>query len=172
MNKTYKYYVFYLKSDKSIYGYTTSEQIRDFFILTRDMSKFKLKTEKLTRDDVNYLTARHKYGMIIIYDFKINIEGDIISLPITEMERMNMEQKGYQTTLVDIFTHVWIPTDIFDEDIQELLNHVFYTYCEALMFSKRRTISHTFEPNLLNIFIQDHIWSIDFSKIKKYAKGD
>lgn len=170
MDKRYRYYIFYLKSDKSIYGYTTSKQIRDFFILTRDMSKFKLKTEKLTRNDVNYLTVHYKYGMIINYDFKINTEGDVMTLPITEMEQMNIEHKGYQTALVDIFTHVWIPSDIFDDEIQEFLNNIFYTYCEASMFSKRRTIAHSFEPNLLNIFIQDHLWSIDFSKLKNYRK--
>ena len=165
---TYKYYIFYLKSDRTIYGYTTSKQIRDFFVLTRDMTKFKLKHEKLTRDDVNHLTKNYKYNMIISYDFRMNTEGDIITFPITGMEQMSIEQKGYQIALIDIFTHVWIPRDIFNDDLQELLGSIFYAYCEFAIMSKRRHMNHSFEPNLLNIFIQEYLWSLDFSKIEKY----
>ena len=43
----YTYYIFYLKKDKSIYAYTTSKEDRDMFCLTREMSKFKLRKEKL-----------------------------------------------------------------------------------------------------------------------------
>ena len=168
---TYTYYIFYLKSDKSIYAYTTSKEDRDIFYLTRDMSKFKLRKEKLQKDDVSYLTKNHRHNIIMNYKFKIYKDGDDIILPITEMERMDIERKGYQITFVDIFAKVMnVPSEIFNDEVLEILNDIYYTYIEYIMDSNQRLQECIFEPNLFNIFIQDHFWSLDLSNLNELYK--
>lgn len=170
---TYTYYIFYLKKDKSIYAYTTSKEDRDMFCLTRDMSKFKLRKEKLYRDDVAYLTEHHRHDIIINYKFKVYKDSDDITLPITEIERLNIEKRGYQIALIDIFAKVMnVPSEIFNDDVIESLNDIYYTYIEYMMDSKHRMHDSNFEPNLLNIFIQDHFWSLDFSNFNKLYRKE
>ena len=169
---TYRYYIFYLKSDKSIYAYTSSKEDRDLFELTRDMSKFKLKTENLEKEDVAYITEHFRHNIITKFHFKLNREGDDIVLPITELEKLNIEKKGYQLAYVDIFASAWIPCEIFVDDVQESLNDIYYTYCDYVMRTKSRRPNMGFEPDLLSIFIQDHLWSLDFSKLNNLYRKE
>jgi len=130
--KTYKYYLFYLNKDNSLYAYTDSKELAESFMSQRNHDKIHMKKMNITKDDVNYL-ARHEQNKILIENtylaFIRNKNMKIyFKWTVTVSEDLMVNSLISQAT-INIYNNAWYPIEIFNKDVREALIHLGYDVC-------------------------------------------
>lgn len=124
-SKEYKYYLFYLKEDGSLYAYTNQKILAKTFHETREKSIFIYKEKMLTSSDLKDIYEETPDTLIEAYKFKLG-KTEIL-MPITSREKLQLEHVVTQTLCTSIYCCATVPPEIFTKKIKESLDEIQYT---------------------------------------------
>ena len=131
-NNTYKYYLFYLNNDNSLYAYTDSKELAESFMSQRNHDKIHMKKMNITKDDVNYL-AKYEQNKILIEKTYLAFIRDkntkIYFKWIVTMSEDLMVNSLISRATINIYNNAWYPIEIFNKDVREALIHLGYDVC-------------------------------------------
>lgn len=122
--KRYKYYLFYLKKDGSLYAYTDKKILAKAFKETRDMSIFLYTEEMLTSLDLRDIHEEAPDTLLEIYTFHIGKTE--LSLSITLREKLSIEHVVVQTLSTSIYCCASVTPEIFTDKIKKCLEEIKY----------------------------------------------
>lgn len=176
-NEEFIYYIFYIKSkyfnliplssnelSDKIYAYTDDEEVAKLFLSTRNKKIFKLKKEKLSRNEINLLCSRHPNSYILIKDIKTHINTKISHyiLALTKTE-MIMSQHECDSLLIKLLSHSNFSPNILKKKYKKALcilkyddSHNYYINGEdgGYNYIGYNTITEIGTPDFLTNFIK------------------
>ena len=156
MIKTYKYYIFYKRSDGDIYAYTDNKEYYKKFKEQRNMKNFIYKKKELTGEQVSELAREYNNGILENCSLKYSDNGKIshIKMIITKMEKFAIMNESSDLLACGIYQYAWIPPEIFNDEIIKSLKILNYTKCHNLL-SKGNSFFEIFtEADELGIFLR------------------
>lgn len=124
-SKEYKYYLFYLKEDGSLYAYTNQKILAKAFLETREKSIFIYKEKMLSSSDLKEIYEETPDTLIETYKFKLGKTE--IFMPITSREKLQLEHVVTQVLCTSIYCCATIPPEIFTKKIKDRLDNIQYT---------------------------------------------
>ena len=156
MIKTYKYYIFYKRSDGDIYAYTDNKEYYKKFKEQRNMKNFIYKKKELTGEQVSELAREYNNGILENCSLKYSDNGKIshIKMIITKMEKFAVMNESSDLLSCEIYQYTWISPEIFNDEIIKSLEVLNYTKCHNLL-SKGNFYFEVFtEADELGIFLR------------------
>ena len=133
----YNVWIIYIKTDDvsdcdkfDIYAYTSSKKMFLLFKNSRNMDKFYVKKEKLTKQELNDLYYNHMNSQLVMFNvfFKDdNYHIHNVDMVVTQKEKQ--DALGRISTIIhsEIFKYVWINDYPFKEKYQKALRTLLYT---------------------------------------------
>lgn len=100
-----KFYLFYLKYDKSLYAFTTIKEYAEKFLEERNPKCFKMKTVKLKGEKEKIFMYNNKLLLLHDYPFQTGIgPSDYVELMSTakEDDKLTQEIENMQSTIEEI----------------------------------------------------------------------
>ena len=180
MNKLlYKYWFFYIKpdylhlvstesEDSLLYAYTDNKEYAESFKAQRDMNKFFMKKEKITKEEVNYLANNFMREYLIQKEVNTKLKSigsKIIkyNLILTKAEESCIQASVYKILMVDIYTCTWTNPYIFDIEYLSGLKNIGYVDKFNMMSTWKiknnkniDKIGENIQPDLLSAFIREY----------------
>ena len=131
-NKKYKYQIFYLKKDGSLYAYTDSKKLAKSFMEQRNLNKFYTKKVTLDKEGISYLAREYQNQILIekMYFAFIRDKRRMIRFPwvVTAAEDLMVNSYISQAT-INIYNSAWYPINIFNDELQRALRELRYDVC-------------------------------------------
>lgn len=178
-DKKYKYWFFYIKpeylhlvcteeSDSLLYAYTDNKEYAEIFKSQRDMNKFFIKKEKISKEEVNYLANNFMREYLIKKEINTKLKGigsKIIKydLILTKAEESCIQASACKILMVDIYTRAWTNPYIFDNEYLSILENIGYVDRFNMMstwkFKNNKDINRigeNIQPDLLSTFIREY----------------
>lgn len=137
--KRYHYWCFYYHDAASqddiweLYAYTDKKEYAKQFEATRNMKKFRKKSLKLTRKEVNYLADNYQgeYLRESLYLTKLPSKHkyDITYVKFITTEMEDITARSWMSTFLTIklWDNCWFDYHIFNDDLIEVLRKLHYT---------------------------------------------
>ena len=149
-SKEYKYYLFYLKEDGSLYAYTNQKILAKAFHETREKSIFIYREKMLTSSDLKEIYEETPDTLIEAYKFHFG-KTEIV-MPITAREKLQLEHTVTQTLCTSIYCCASIPPDLFTKKTRESLDILQYSDVYNEYHSGEFNITKL-TPDYLNCFL-------------------
>lgn len=144
-----RYILFFKKDTKELYAYTDNKKMAKNFKKFRVESIFFEKEVYLDPDSIQELYEECRSCWIISYIFTpYNIE-----LPITEMEKLQMEHHAIQS-IIELPLKM-VPPEIFTEEVRNILASVGYDfiYNYYRINNKLGALTDIIQPNYFLYFL-------------------
>jgi len=131
-DKKYKYQIFYLKKDGSLYAYTDSKKLAKSFMEQRNSNKFYTKKVILDKEGISYLAKEYQNQILMekMYFAFIRDKRRRIRFPwvVTAAEDLMVNSYISQAT-INIYNNAWYPINIFNDELQRALRELRYDRC-------------------------------------------
>lgn len=177
MNNEYLYYMYYVLSNKALYGYAITKEDRDAFVSIRDMENFFYeKRVRLTKEEVHQLAEDHQTGRIQMrkletYDPK---SKSIITVPIalTGSEFISIIGFAEKMLTTELFIDAWIPLDLMCKNIRKNLMFLGYDCFNSFITPKgKATALHSdVEVELKQKYVEKMIGSLRADYVAIFLK--
>ena len=139
------YTFFYLLGQREPYAYSNDKSVIKKFCKTRNNEKFFVK--KIPCDNITLNELNHDSPGRLLVNYRFEISGETLIIPITLNEKMNIEFIGNQATLVYVHMYASLPLNIFNRDTKKALRYLDYDKT-----SEQTKEFHEFTPDMLVIF--------------------
>lgn len=172
--KTYKYYLYYVKKDNSLYAYTDNKEYRKRFKKFRNPEYFYEKKKTMTKQDINRLAYLNQGDILEKYFLETyDLENhQIIELPVimTKNEYQSMANFTTQFFESDLFKLCWFDIDLFEESFAKDLKRLnYHLYSEII--SSKKTGTETDAYKKLRKIVKPDYFRI-FCKLYDYTLKD
>ena len=132
LTKTYRYWLYYYKKDKTLYAYTDDKKIAKEFEEERDMTQYSKRKEDITREDVNYLAMYYQNEILKIKEGVTKEHGigsNTVPFHIVLTVYEDIMVTHYLTGIVEqkIPLCCWIPPVIFTKKYRCIMDAIGYT---------------------------------------------
>lgn len=147
MNDIKTYWLFYLKPEKlreefkyymtgKLYAYTDSKELRDIFLLQRNMKHFDMQKQKFSKKEIHAITEEFQSGYLVQKELVTHTEDNIIhkvSMVLTQKEYsvvMNMGisymYSSHKLLQIDINTRIfaWKYREALDDLLVSYINMI------------------------------------------------
>lgn len=175
--KTYKYWIFHLDPKyrigsepgmSTMYAYTDSKELANMFREQRDMEKFIVKKEELSRDQVNTLATDFNSYILEKHDGLCKVAGSDVelmpySLALTRLENMNIDMYINRMKLQNLQEHAWTNPFEYKDKYVDSLRSLAYVYYYAIVCG--RGIADGFDERFLIDKFQVFCDMYDFTTI-------
>lgn len=120
--------LFYEIDSKELYAYTEDKGDSDLFIKYRNMDLFYEKIISITDNNREILEEIFdEKGMCLLVPYKFDTgDGNIITIPITKMEEVTIENIVNKYLCADIYCIASIPPEIFNDKYAKALETLVY----------------------------------------------
>lgn len=156
MINTYRYFIFYKKSDGGIYAYTDTKEYYKKFKEQRNMKYFLYEKKDLTKEQVSELAREYNDRIMEPCSLKYYDDGKIYSMKmiLTKMEKITIMNESSDLLACGIYQYAWIPPEIFNDEIIESLEVLNYTKCHKLIKHGNNFFDIFTEVDELGIFLR------------------
>lgn len=161
-----KYWLFYLKREyqddypmsSDLYAYTDSKNLAKLFMETRDMSKFIIKKEEMSTNEIHNLAEFENFGVLELHEYKTKEYGHGSntmngSIVITRGEKTFSINHGYSLQYDELLKYAWINPFIFKDEYVDALHTISFTDAYNLITSGKDDMHEKVTFDFLNMFI-------------------
>jgi hypothetical protein len=121
--RRYTYYIYYT-NDGEIYAYTDNKEYAKAFKQQRNPKKFYQKKIELTSEDLKELHNYYPESLLMEERFELGDKELILILAM--MEHVTILNYSVQCTTVNMPVAAWVPPQIFQDDIVDVLKEIGY----------------------------------------------
>lgn len=168
--KTYEYWIFYLKpqyvaefnqvatsiNNPMLFAYTDKKKYATGFLKLHNPDAFYIKKKSLYRSDVNDLARHFQNNIIRAYDISTkdsnNHRIELKDVCMTEREYMLAENRCY-SEIETIWRYVWSSSNIYKKKYRKALSELYYDYNFEILEKGDTFITPHMEADIFGSFI-------------------
>lgn len=128
--KKKKMWIFYLIHNEDIYAYTDDISYAEEFIKTRNMNKFHMEKNKLSREEYNDLYENYMNNQLVMFEGTTKLKKSYkkceFSIPLTRKEQIECRRRSSVYIHECLLKNVWTDYKLFKDKYKSALNSLFY----------------------------------------------